>query len=298
VYVDPYHQRLVAGTTATLSWQQIDGTGDPADPGTVTVGITRADGTELVAAGAATGGATTAARTYALTAAQTATIDRLYVTWTASGVALAVTEVDVVAAPWWSNAEIRTAESSLNDEAKYTVAKLAAARLQVEAFIERCCNRRFTPGYTLETRPGTYRQDIVLRHPDIRTIRSVAFFGDLGTTASTTFSSTDIDDIPPARHGVLTRDAGWPARWVQIGYEHGLTVPPPDLKRQAMRLCRELLVNETKGQIPDNATNFQQSGEFGWSAVLVTPGVRGAHTRLPSVNEAIDAWTFHELSIG
>ena len=83
---------------------------------------------------------------------------------------------------------------------------------------------------------------------------------------------------------------------MKVGYEHGLTTAPPDVKRQAQRLVREVLLNEKMGQVPDNATSWQ-STEMGWSAVLVTPGVRGAHTRLPSVNKCIDDWTFDQVGV-
>jgi hypothetical protein len=60
-------------------------------------------------------------------------------------------------------------------------------------------------------------------------------------------------------------------------------------------LCREML--ETgKTTSPDAAVSWN-STDLGWSAVFVTPGVRGAHTSLPAVNEVLDAWTFSEIGI-
>ncbi|MBP6489370.1 MAG: hypothetical protein KA274_16930 [Ilumatobacteraceae bacterium] len=293
---DPYNQRLVAGTAGTLSWQQIDGTGEPADPGTVTVTVTRADGTVLASA-QATDGSGTDPRTYALSVAQTATLDRLSVAWVVSGTTVATTEVDVVAAPWFGNAELRNVETGLNDAVRYDAAKVTTARLQVEAFIEGLTNRRFVPGYTLETLPGVSGPNLVVRHPDVRRVRSALLLDDPGAAATETLATGELTAIPASASGIVTRYANsWAARWVRIGYEHGMTVPPPDLKRAAMRLVRELLVNEVKGQIPDNATNFN-STEMGWSAVLVTPGVRGAHTRLPTVNKAIDDWTFEQIGM-
>lgn len=293
---DPYNQRLVAGTSGTLSWQQIGGTGEPVDPGTVTVTITRADGTVL-ATSAATTGSGTNARTCTLSVAQTAVLDRLSVNWLVSGTVVATTEVDVVASPWFSNAELRVAETGLSDQNKYDAAKITLARLQVEAFIEGLTHRRWVPGYTLETLPGVSGRNLVVRHPDVRSVRSAALYDDLATSATETLAAGELAAIPPSPSGIVTRYSNsWCARWVRIGYEHGLRVPPPDLKRAAMRLCRELLINDVKGQVPDNATNFQ-SNEFGWSAVLVTPGVRGAHTRLPTVNKAIDDWTFEQIGM-
>ena len=295
MYVSPYSQRIVAGTATTLSWQQIDDTGEPADPGTATVTLTRADGTVLATA-AATSGTGTAARTYAITQAVSATLDRLTAAWQVGGVTVATTEVDVTAAPWFSNAELRAAEPGLVDSIKYDAAKITAARLQVEAFFERITHRRFVLGYDFRTLAGNPSRDLVLPAVEVRTVRSAALFDDPSATAVETLTAVECAAIPPAPGGVITRYTNhWYARWVKIGFEHGFIAPPADVKRQAMRLCRELLM-ATKSQLPDNATSWQSS-EMGWSAVLVTPGVRGAHTSIPAVNECLDAWTFEEVGI-
>ena len=93
---DTANQRVIAGAAATLSFQGVDQYGEPADPGTVTVEITRADGTELVASGTATTGSGSSPRTYALTASQTAELDRLTAVWSESSTAIAQTEIDDV----------------------------------------------------------------------------------------------------------------------------------------------------------------------------------------------------------
>lgn len=292
--MNSFSQRVVAGTAANLSWQLIDGTGEPANPGTVTVTVTRADGTVIVTGGA-TSGATTAARTYALTAAQTATLDRLTVLWVASGVTLATTEVDVVAAPWFSNDELRVAYAGLGVTA-FPAATVSTARLQAEAFLEDRCGRRFVPGYDLVTIPGAAGMNLVLPGVDVRTIRSAALYDDPSSTATETLSAGEIAAIPKSASGVISRYSGtWSARWVKVGFEHGMVAPPLDMKAAAMLLTQHLLM-APKSQIPDNATSWQ-SVEMGWSAILVTPGVRGAHTRLPTVNEAIEHWTFRKVGV-
>jgi hypothetical protein len=295
VYVAPFHQRVIAGTASTLSWSQIGGDGEPVDPGTVTITVTRADGT-AVATAQATSGAGTAARTYALTAAQTATLDRLTATWTASGVTLARTEVDVVAAPWFSNAELRATHPSLRTVDTYTAALISAARLYVESMIERVTNRRFSLGYDLCMIPGVTGYDLVLPVVNVRTVRSAALYSDPSATPSETLGATELAAIPAAAHGVITRYSGtWNATWVKVGVEHGYSVPPPDIKRAAMRLCKDVL-EDAKSVMPDQAATWN-STDFGWSATFVTPGVRGNHTSIPWVNEILDAWTFEEVGI-
>ena len=287
----PYHQRIVAGTSAQVSWQQIGGDGEPVDPGTVTVTVTRADGTSL-AAGAATTGSGTSARTYTLSAAVTAVLDRLTVAWSSAGVVLATTEVDVTAAPWFSNAELRAAESAVRDIATYTPARITIARLLTEAFFERVTHVRFVPGYSLEMLPGSGSARLVVGHPYVRRVRSASLFSDPAQPAFETLAAGELAAIPASSSGVVSRYQGvWCADWVRIGYEWGHAFPPADLRRQAMRFCREVLLGD-KSQIPDAAVTWSSTEAGGFSSVLVTPGVRGAHTRLPSVNEALDAWTF------
>lgn len=291
----PFSQRVIAGTTATVGWQQIDGTGEPADPGTVTANVTRADGTVLVTGGA-TSGSATSERTYGLSVAQTAILDRLTVDWVVSGVTVASTEVDVVAMPCFSNAELRAAWPSVSNVTSFPPAMVALARLQTEWFFERVTHRRFVPGYTFCTVRGAAGYDLVLPNVDVRRVRSAALYDDLSSSPIETLGATELAAIPPSPSGVITRYNGrWCGRWVKVGVEHGAIAPAPDVKRAMLRFCREML--ETgKTTSPDAAVSWN-STDLGWSAVFVTPGVRGAHTSLPAVNEVLDAWTFSEIGI-
>lgn len=295
MFMAPFSQRVIAGTTTTVGWQQIDGTGEPADPGTVTANVTRADGTVLVTGGA-TSGSATSERTYGLSVAQTAILDRLTVDWVVSGVTVASTEVDVVAMPCFSNAELRAAWPSVSNVTSFPPAMVALARLQTEWFFERVTHRRFVPGYTFCTVRGAAGYDLVLPNVDVRRVRSAALYDDLSSSPIETLGATELAAIPPSPSGVITRYNGrWCGRWVKVGVEHGAIAPAPDVKRAMLRLCREML--ETgKTTSPDAAVSWN-STDLGWSAVFVTPGVRGAHTSLPAVNEVLDAWTFSEIGI-
>lgn len=302
MYPWPTDQRVIAGLAAPLSWQALDVDGEPADPGTVTVGVTRSDGTTLVAAGTATSGSTTSPRTFSLTAAQTALLDRLTVTWTAAGATVQTTTVDVAAKPYFSNDQLRTLEPSLKDPARYPKGLISLARSQVESLFEWVTNRGFVPRYEFERirRPGGYCSrtscDLKLRHPDLRVVRSAAQYSPAdATTPTSTLSAGDCAAIPADLSGFAYRSAGWSAARVDIGYEYGLQAPPPDVARQAMALCSAVLI-ESKSGIPDNAVTYS-STEGGWSAVLITPGVRGAHTALPKVNEVLDRLEFVEIAV-
>jgi hypothetical protein len=102
----PDLERIGQLTPGTLSQQWYED-GAVVDPGSVTVGITRADGTVLVAAGAATTGSGTGARTYNLTTTHTALLDRLTVTWTSTLKGTLLSYVEVVGGFWFSLAELR-----------------------------------------------------------------------------------------------------------------------------------------------------------------------------------------------
>src|SRR5690349_8723938 len=91
----PELERILRGTPGTLSKQWYED-GVPVDPGTVTVEITRADGTSLVAAGAATTGSGSTPRAFALTTTHTALLDRLTVTWTSTAKGTLTSVVEVV----------------------------------------------------------------------------------------------------------------------------------------------------------------------------------------------------------
>ena len=302
-FAESSNQRVTAGTATSLTWTQVGGDGEPADPGTVTVDVARADGS-VIATGAATVGAGAVARTYALTAAQTANIDRLLVSWKVSGTTVAQTEIDIASTPWFSNAQLRVAEPILADPAKYTAATITLARLQVEAFFERITHRRFCPGYRYEivevngSNPIPVRDNtlndgsfIILNNVDIRAVRSLKTYNDPRVPLEV-FAAGEVAAMTPSLDGVITRpgNLSFYGKLAEVGYVYGTVSPPADVLRQAMRLTREILV-ESKSQIPDSATTWS-STDLGWSAVLLTPGVRGAHTRLPTVNECLDGNTF------
>jgi hypothetical protein len=137
--------RVVQGAPITVTYQAVDADGEPSsttDPGTVTVSITRADGTSIVTGAATTGAATTgtdSTRSYTISAAYTGTLDRLAVTWSAGGSVIGTTTVDVVGGVFITVAEIRTLEDSLSDPGQYLPDTLIRARRQIESLITRAC---------------------------------------------------------------------------------------------------------------------------------------------------------------
>jgi len=68
---------------------------------------------------------------------------------------------------------------------------------------------------------------------------------------------------------------------IEIGYEHGMDRPPPDLLDAFMVRMRHRLNLPASG-IPDRATSIQT--EQGGIMSLSTPGLRGAVTGIPTVD--------------
>jgi hypothetical protein len=290
----PASQRFVAGVAGSVSWQPLGQDGAPADPGTVTVTVARADGT-AIATDAATVGSGTGPRSYVLSVAQLATLDRLAVTWKVAGTTVATTSAQVVGGHYFTNAEALQQEEAL---ARLQTDPTTMHRLrgEVEQFLEDTTHQSWVPAYDYAIVPGTERCELVLPHPVLRRVRTVDLLASDGTVSSS-LSAGECAAIPRNDSGLAYRSSGWCAPFVRIGYEHGHDAPRPSLKRAAITLQRMVYAKPKGSIVPSNATNFVSS-EMGWSAVLITPGVRGAHTSDPDVNKAIDDHTFHMPGIG
>jgi hypothetical protein len=261
-------QRIVAGAPAALTWQGVDSSGEPADPGTVTVGVVRADGTVLLAPLTATTGTGTAVRSVALTASQTAALDWLTATWTVSGVVRAVTVHEVVGGVYMTSAALRAAEPSLSDATKYPAAKLLAARDRTERAFEAECYRAFVPRF----RVATIRRGMPLPDTDIDAIRFVQN-ADTGAVVSYTHvaGSRLLDDV-------------YTCEPLLVGYVYGEDAPPADLLEKFAKVVRYSL-NATNSGIPDRAMSFQPAE--GGNVTLATAGLGPWIYGIPDVDQVI-----------
>jgi hypothetical protein len=272
----PDLERILKSTPGTISQQWYED-GAAVDPGTVTLGITRADGTSLVAGGTATAGSGTAARTFNLTTTHTALLDRLTVTWTSSNKGTQVTYLEVVGGFLFSIADAR-ALIPLNNATTYPTAKIVEMRTLVEQSLEDACGVAFVPRYAYETINGSGGTLLQPRWPKITAVRSVSFAGvALGVTPLATVAPSG---------SLLYYPSTWTAGFsnVTIGYEHGHQTPPERVRRAAIRLAKRWLV---EGPVDDRATTF--SNDDGTYS-LVTPGRRGEIFDLPEVNAVVQQY--------
>lgn len=273
---DTANQRVIAGAAATLSFQGVDQYGEPADPGTVTVEITRADGTELVASGTATTGSGSSPRTYALTASQTAELDRLTAVWSVSSTAIAQTVIDVVGGVYVSQTQAAAMEPTLGTSGTST-AVFRTARSEVETMFEDSCRRAFVPRLTVEYLDGSGLSSLVLRYPQLRRVRWVLVDGE-------ELDSDLVDAIPADPAGVAKLDGCWPRCRVTVGYEHGFQTPPADVVHAAVHAIR-YQTNTFRAGITDRAISYQPIE--GGNVVIATPGLGPWVTGIPAVDEVL-----------
>lgn len=270
--------RVLVSTPATLTVAFYDGAETLVDPGTVTVTITRSDGTAVVT-GAATSGSGAAERTYTL-AAQTR-LDHLTAVWTGTtGARKATTYHEVVGGFYAELADIRALDA-LTSQASYPTAKLEAARARAEARFEEATGVAWVPRHTRESLAGTNTTRLLLAS---RPPRSLIAASIDGTTVA------DLTTLTLRSWGVVERSSGltFPVPTttptnVVVEYTYGYDQPPNDLRLAFLTYCRYLLL-DTRSRIPDRASVM--STDFG-TFTLTTAGFKRP-TGLPDVDAVLN----------
>jgi hypothetical protein len=285
-------QRILRGSVATLRSTKHNGDGEPVAPAlgnTVTVQVTRSDGTDVLAAGTA---ATVAGAevTVALAAAHTAELDQLTATWTERD------DVGTVVATWQSTAEIvggfyftiaeaRASDKTLEDVVKYPNADILVTRTEVEEEFETICGQAFVPRFATVAHTTASRGVVmVLLHVRLRRVRSVSV-DDIAFTA---------EQVVALKHepaGFVYVSARRGAR-VSVAYEHGWDAPPADVKRAALTRLRSRL-NMDKSAVFDRTISF--SAAEGGTYRLATPSAR--HTGIPDVDAVLDRYALRTPTV-
>lgn len=276
----PELERILQNTAGTISQQWYED-GVAVDPGTVTVTITRADGTPVVTA-AATTGTGTGARSYAVSTAQTAQLDRLTLTWASTSKGTLTGYLEVVGGFLFSLADMRALEP-LNNTTKYPTATLIATRTLAEQAFEDVAGVAFVPRYTRETVQGGYSHtDLLLSWQRVTAVRSVSIDG----------VAMDLSNVQVRPDGRLNLYLGWTAytvfpfiNAVTVGYEHGYPVTPARVARAVLLLARSWLMS---GPIDDRASTF--TSVDGGTYSLVTPGRGGSVFGIPEVDATVQQY--------
>lgn len=204
-------QRIRQSTAATLRVVFTDEYGEPDARTTVTVGVARANGDVLIAAGTATVAGTgddVGEFSYQLTPAETSVLDELTATWHDGD-----NDVDwttrhrIVGGFMFSIAEARAFDEVLNDSGKYPAALMASKRAEVENEAEWICDRAFVPSYARVTVDGDGTDRLHVGLHDLRSIRSISVYDTLNGTP-VEFTAGELAQLSLLPGGVLRRTDG------------------------------------------------------------------------------------------
>lgn len=279
---------ILVNVQETLSASFYNDDGTLVDPGTVTVKITDVVGNTIVAAGTATAGTGTAARTYAL-AAQ-AELDILTVTWTSSTYGAFVQTVEVVGGFLFTVREARTFDNNaLANTTTYTSAAIDETRARITDEFESITGVSFVPRYRRDVLDGHGDETLALPRREIRAIRSVETRAS-GGVDWTAFDADELADVFLGWDYIHRETLGsWSSgvRNLRVGYEHGYSTPPYDIKQAALLALSYYL---TAKNLSDRAISL--STEFG-TQQLWTPGVSGRGSAvhpLPEVDRVLRSY--------
>jgi hypothetical protein len=260
-------------TTITKTWY-VDGT--PTDVGDVTIGVTDANGTEVVAAGAATTNNADGTYDYALPIQTDLTI--LKVEWTddSSGEVLTDT-VEVVGSYLFSIAEARAynivgGQTPLSSTSSYPTSKLVEWRDQIAQMFEQRTFRSFTKRYARIELAGDGSTVLYLGDGFATTdwgdrAGGVGRFLDIRRIISVTVNGTavSLSNVKLVNNGMLRRINGsWTSATstdplnIVIEYEYGME--NYEARENGLRL---LAANAIPSDVSSRATSFSdEDGTF------------------------------------
>lgn len=250
---------VALGRAATMAVQLYSGEDRVESSTDVTVGVTRADGTVVVADGTATAATGVGRYEVTLTPAQLPDVDILTATWpvTVDGVAQTRrTTLEIIGANYFELAELR-AMPGLGDVAKYPTTKLAAARTAAQDEIERDVGAAFVERYGESTVTGGGNVSLRLR-PYVRRILSV-------TSAGVALSQTELEALDIWPSGDVLRPSGVfgtcsTYRDVIVRYVHAWSDrPPTDVHDAALELARHHALG-WRSFIPDDPVEADDLG--------------------------------------
>lgn len=281
--------RIVRGASdATLSHQFVDADGDAAAPsGTVTVAVTRSDGTAVTVG--AVSGSTSDPRTVTIGIAELGVVDQLTAVWSINGTAVATDTIDVCGGTIGSVATIVAVETSLSAKAPALVKR---ARLAAENRFIATQNRCPFTRFAVERVDGTGTARLSVGWPDLVEVRWARVW--TSATAYTALTAAELASIVvPDALSRFTRTDGavWPCgvRNIEVGYVFGLTELPQDL-REAFYGAVRVQVNGTNTGVPDNAVGWASADGINFQ--IATPGQRKAIYGVPRID---DVWNrYHD----
>jgi hypothetical protein len=280
--------RVLRGTAATVYLTlAIDGTATDPTPDTAIVSATRADGTVLQAPIAAAD-AGEGRFGFTFSTSQTALLDTVTLTWTASVAGIEQTfqtTVEIVGGFLFSINEARA--RGLTDTTAYPAETIVRKRTLIEQRLEKACGVAFVPRYALQTWYGAGDYVLSPQWPMPYTIRSVT----RGTTPVTPAGSAAW-----IQGGNFQLSSGWSyrAESVTIGYEHGHLALPEPARDAALDEAVLSLSQASSGQDPRIASYSTDDGSVRYFDPGAT-GTAGFSSQL--ANQFVNDWNMSVFAV-
>lgn len=250
------NQRVLQGVAATLTVTFVDQNGKAADAvGAVTVGVTRADGTVLKAAGTATTHGATGVYNVALTAAENTQLDTLTATWKDGVTTRATTYHDVVGGYYVSIGELRE-PANLSDATKFPDAKLIEARNWFETRFEGHTGRAFVPRARRLTLISSGAGSLELADTDLRSVTSLtidgtALAGDVLTALQFNGATVTPNRLTSSINATWSEAApfGYRGSALVVAYTYGWDSPPYDVREAALIAIRTKVLTDKNANV-------------------------------------------------
>jgi len=195
------------------------------------------------------------------------------VTWDGGPDAQDVEYVEVVGGRIISLRRIRELEPDL-EQTRFSSARLAKARRDVEDEFERITGRSFVP-VTRRFRVESDGTPFWLGLFDVR-----------GLVKAETLDGDEVDGTRVDANGVVE---GLPAGSFYLTVAYGMSAVPGEVERVAAIRIRTLVTSE-RGGVPDRATSFQPVE--GGTYTLATPGLGRWETGIPDVDAVLARYTY------
>lgn len=270
----PATERVLVGTTSTITCQWVDQNGEPVVAAANPTVIVQTSEGATIASGTSAAGVGTGVYTFSVSARSE--LDRLFVTWTV-GSDVRATAIDVVGGVYFTIAQARAADQSLENTEKYPASQLLAVRATVEAAIEDAAGVAFVPRFSIVEASGTGAAQVMLPTPLLRAVRwatEIRFDG--GQVALT------VAQVHSTGLVTFTRLVPSTSR-IRCGVEHGHDLPPREIVDAAITVLRSK-ASAGRSAIPSRAERIQTS-EGGTTFLLSMPGKR--KFGMPEVDAAI-----------
>lgn len=205
------------------------------------------------------------------------------VTWAGARSGKAVSEVDQLEVRGGAYFELIELKDMDGVGDRFDVDQLEAARVIAEDTIEGYCERAFVPTYAREIYDGNGGYFLYVDRSYPTRVLAATIDGTAQTTTDWTVSSAG--KVDTAYNGIFTWAAG--GQNVALEYVHGLTRPPSDLARAALRLARHVLLTETT-TVPDRANLM--TTEFATFRLQTADENRDRPTGLPEVDAVLNRY--------